>query len=680
MLKFTAPMALIAAMSFAAAGGQFADKSRPPPPGMEPLAVRDGHFTDSLGNQVRFWGLNLVSAFPPVEEAEAFADRIAALGVNLVRPHHLMRPSGDWVVKSPAKALSLYRDNSRDPDEEAWKRFDALNAALRAKGIRLALSLHFSRRFLPGDADILDPGTDDARQWAAAVAELNARPWQKSIDPVKMLPAIDRRALALQKEFASRLLNHRNPFTGLTYAEDPQVLTIEVVNEFSCAYTLVCGNDFPEYFERGLQKRWEDFARENGEIAPGPFRKASTPALRRLRSRFYLSLDRDYFMAMLETVRGSGCKAPVAYSNLWRGEDQLAMGAELGGYVEEHAYVDPRVANAPGDWMDTVLVRSRVAGLPFVLGEFGDAEGDRNVREQGFARTELMVAAAVYGAYHAIDGIVWFAYNHGDRDLAQGGAGAVEGRSPNLGCMACDGMLLDHMFPCSEIYRRGLVREANNIVDVVAKVPADALDYGALMRGTAPPAPPGALSLATVRKRFADKAGAYAGKPAWPDANGATHGLFVSDTGEIVRDTANRRLSLVTPFAEAFSGECQGENSRKFRHLDASLFTGGAAMDSGLFFATVAVVSLDGLPIGDSRRIIVSRTGIDKGHGETCALPKVTLRGLGDGDWRLRVKRPEFAAEVLEKLAGDATLPVGRQPDGALALPADIWTQAELVR
>jgi hypothetical protein len=645
---------------------------------MEPVSIRDGHFADFSGKPLRFWGVNLVSAFPEPEEADAFAGRLAALGVNLVRPHHLLRPSKDWIWKAPVNSLALYRDNSRDPDEEAWRRFDALNAALRRHGIRLALSLHFSRKFLPGDAAIIGAGTDDARAWADAIAELNALPWNKSIDPVKMLPAVDDRALALQVEFAKRLLLHRNPYTGLTYAEDPQVLTIEVVNESSGPYAVICGNRFPEYFERAIQTRWEKYAAKEGEVDPGDWRATATASLRALRTSFFQSLDQAHFKTMLKTVRDTGCRAAVTYSNLWRGEEALACNAGLGDFIEDHAYVDPRVADAPGDWMDAALSRTRLADRPFILGEFGDAEGERSVREQGHARTTLMLAAAAYGGYHAIDGIVWFAYCHGDRSLGYGGEAKSEGRAPSLGDMVSDGMLLDHMLPCSVIYRGGLVREAGKVATIASRLPAPAADYGSLMRGTAPAVPAGALSRQSVRKVFVRAGERMPSAPDWDMGEQAATNLFVTDTGELARDVARRQLTLSSPFAEAFSGKCAEAPARPFRHLDPAAFTGGAARGAGLDYATVVLAPLDGRPLAQSRRLIVSRTGLDASNTERCDPPRIVLSGLSVRQWRFRVARPAFAARTLRDLAGMETLELVADIDGSLRLPASIWTQATL--
>ena len=100
--------------------------------------------------------------------------------------------------------------------------FDYLNAAPRKRGIRLALSLHWSRKFLPGDAASIRRGR---RGLADAVRELNGWSGRSPSTPSSSCPSsTGAPGQLLQKEFASMLLAHRNPYTGKTYGEDAQVL------------------------------------------------------------------------------------------------------------------------------------------------------------------------------------------------------------------------------------------------------------------------------------------------------------------------------------------------------------------------------------------------------------------------------------------------------------------------
>lgn len=81
-------------------------------------AVGD-RFENDAG-EIRFFGVNFTGAacFPPREEAEAEAARLARLGVNCVRFHYMDAVKADW------------------------ERFDALAAALRRRGIHWNFNLH----------------------------------------------------------------------------------------------------------------------------------------------------------------------------------------------------------------------------------------------------------------------------------------------------------------------------------------------------------------------------------------------------------------------------------------------------------------------------------------------------------------------------------------------------------
>jgi hypothetical protein len=639
------------------------------PVDMAHLELRDGGFVTPDGARERFWGMNLVSAFPTHEEAEAIADNLASLGVNLVRPHHLMRPSKDWVWRAPCAALVTYEEDSRTPDVEAWDRFDYLNAALRKRGIRLALSLHWSRKFLPGDAAI-DPA-EDAEAWAEAVRELNGWSWQKSIDPVKLLPVVDRRARLLQKEFASMLLAHRNPYTGKTYGEDAQVLYVELVNESSLEYALICGNTFPDYFERQLQDAWRRHAKKAGVETPGNLRETKGPAMLALRSGFFRTFEDDYFRDLRSSIERLGSRVPIVCGNLWRGDDALAANAELGDLIEDHLYVDPLVVREAGNWVDRVA-RTHVDGKPYVLGEFNFTENQEQMKQVAYARPMLMLSAAAYGAFHGIDGIVWFAYNHGDRNLGADGWAKAELRAPSLGDLVADGAMLDHMATCSALFRSDALKESAAPMIREIAVPVHAANYNALMADTQTP-PDGAQSVHAYRKRFA-RNGAAEVPTQFPAVAAVATNVFVSDTGEIVRDVGNRQLSVAAPAAEAFSGFLDAGFPSRFAHLRSTGTNG---------FATIIVVAMDGKALGESRSLRISRTWMNE-SGEDLKGLEIALNGLSVSDrggvWTLRVQRPRDVGDVLRDLTGTDAVVLKPAADGTLALPTGTWNQIELTR
>lgn len=625
----------------------------PAPAAIRPLTVRDQDFIDPDGRPVRFWGVNLCAVYPADRaHAEGIAAALADRGVNLVRPHHLLRPSRDWAPDLAGGALALYGDDARRFDPVALERFDLLNAALRARGIYLMFSAHWSRSYLPGDAAIL-PG-DDAAEWQAAITELRSWPWQKSFDSVKMLPVFDERAALVGEESVRSLLAHINPHTGLAYGRDPQVLTYECINEFSSEYTILCGNRFPAYFERRLQARWEAYAALAG-ITAGDLWKPRDAAIARERSRFLRGLDEAWMRRIGAVVRAAGCTAPIAFSNLWRGDHQQALeGAS--GYTENHAYADPQVA-AKTDDLFREVGRCAMPGRPFIVGELNQSEGDRGKAEAPY-RTMLPLATAAYASLHGWSGIAWFAWNHGNVQMPVGADGwaADEARRPALGSMVGDGALLDHLRTSGLIFRRGLVAPSREPVTVRIDGELARPDYHGLMGGRLQ-VKPGWQSVHAVRYAYGPAPAAQAAAP-WLAADAPSP--LRSDTGEIVKDVARRQLTVAAPAAEAFSGLLDGAAPAGLAHLQPE----------GEGFATALVVADDGQPLGASASLVLSRSATRNG-AETAA-PALRLRGLAAGRWWLRITRP--------RLVCDEQHPLARAADGAIAIPAGGWHEAELRR
>ena len=633
---------------------------------IQPLRIRGQDFVDEQGRPVRFWGVNLVALYPSHAEAETLAARLAECEVNLVRPHHMLRPSRDWVTRSQIASLATYKDDSRRMDAEAWDRFDYLNAQLRKRGIYLALALRWSRLYLPGDADILTTDAADQAAWQAAMTELNSWPWQKNRDVRKMLPMIDERVAALDEEFARTLLTHVNPYTHLAYGKDPQVLTIETINEASTEYALVCGNRLPDYWQKKLDARWTAFAREHGADG-GDLYKPADANLVRLRAAFFRKLDEDHFRRMRKLVRDAGCDIPMTFSNLWRGENALKMHAETADTIEDHAYVNPLVTDLSDD-LPSLMSHSALTDKPFLIGEINEAEGDRNVRAQGPYRTMLPLAAAAYGCLHNWSGVVWFAWIHGDKPLGPDGWALSESREPNIGHMITDGMMIDHLRTAGILFKRGLAAKSVRPITLYVDEPLAAKDYNALMRGKYSPRP-GWQDIHAIRKTFG--AAPESQKDAeWLRTDPANP--LVSDTGEIVKDTARRQLTVAAAKAEAFSGFHDDKPPAGLRHL---------RLGGGADFATVILVSLDGADLGASRRLLISRTALDAAKAEVSA-PAVTLAGLapaeGNLQWQIRLTRPRQAAAVLREFAGMEFKTLQADANGQLTLPGGGWHECEL--
>lgn len=629
------------------------------PPPLPQLRVDGANLVNPQGDVVRFWGVNATSFYPDHSVADAYAANLAEREINLLRPHHLFRQSLDWNPGMGSGALMDYKHDSRTVDPVMLDRFDYLNAALQRNGIYLALSVHFSRRYLPGDVAIMETDAADEAAWRAGISELNSWDWKKAIDVRKSLPVIDERAARLNEEFIINLMRHHNPYTGLTYAENSQVLTLEVINESSLQYAITCGNRFPDYWQKQLQAKWAAVAAENGLVDPGDFYKPATPEAKALRDRFLLGLDEAYYKRIRQAVRETGSEVPMMFSNLWRGEGALAMQAENSEVIENHAYIDPLVVRGAKDGFGDAYLNALV-DKPYFIGEFNQAEGERNIKEQSPYRTMLMVAAAAYGDFQDWSGIVWFAWNHGTPVIGPDGKSVAEGRESQLGNMVGDAMMTDHLRTAGLMFRRSMVAESSDPVTLWIGEPYPGENnYNRLMSGKYR-VKAGWINRHGIRRAYGPEPVEQASAPWLKQAGGD---VLVSDTGEITKDTVRRQLTVAASKAEAFSGFLDGAAPAGLSHLEL-----GGDND----FATVILVANDALPLTESKNLIISRTALNSELVEIDG-PVVALVGLAVSDtreWQFKVTRPLSAVSGPVYLTTD--------DEGRVILPNSNWHEAEL--
>ena len=150
---------------------------------------------------IRFWGTNLCfeGCFPSHEQAERVAARMARLGINCVRMHHM-------------DAYSIWGDspNKTIIDPKKLERLDYLIHQLKLHGIYTDINLHVSRTL--GEAEGFLGG--------------EGRPKYD-----KGLGNFEPRMIELQKQYARDLLTHVNPYTKTAYVDEPAVALVEISNE-----------------------------------------------------------------------------------------------------------------------------------------------------------------------------------------------------------------------------------------------------------------------------------------------------------------------------------------------------------------------------------------------------------------------------------------------------------------
>jgi hypothetical protein len=565
-------------------------------PPIQPLKARGEDFVDAQGTVHRLWGINLVSLYPEHSIAEKTAANLASLGVNCVRPHHILRSSLDWNSHMVSGALVDYKKDSTTFDPYALDRYDYLNASLKRHGIYLMLSIGSSRGYRTGDVEILDSDAADAKAWQAALDELQSWHWKKAFDVNKMLPLVDERAALVNEKFTRMLLKHVNPYTKQSYGTDPQVLTVEILNEFSLDYVIICKNKFPDYWQRKLDQSWRAYAESKG-VPYCDIYEPQSSAQKLCRADFFRSVQDAYFHRIEKVIRECGFTGAVAFSNLWRGEAAAKMNADLGGYVEDHLYGDPRIAKEKKDFLVDKSM-SRLADKPYILGEANYCEWGKTLKQQRRERATLPLALASYGAFNNWSGVIWFAWNHGGRAIAEDGWSKREERKAHLGDMISDGMMLDHFRTASAIFRRGLAAKSVAPKKFYVHGEYRAADYHSLVRGKRD-YKSGWQNIHALKKVFAAPP---AGDNTEKLLRTSTPSVLVSDTGELTKDTGKKHFTMQSAYAEAFSGNLVAPDKARLKHLSFS--------QSDCFLTLVAVANDDRNTIAQAKKLLLSRTTV----------------------------------------------------------------------
>ena len=191
-----------------------------------------GEFVSDSGRK-RLLGTNLCfgASFTTKEKAERLADTLARFGIGVVRLHHM--DSRDIWGKNFDKGTT-------EIDPEKLERLDYLVYCLRQKGIYVNINLHVSRAFREID------GFENASQLPTQ---------NKGVDNFAS------KMIEYQKKYAKDLLQHKNPYTGLRYVDDPGVAVIEINNENSVVASWSWGqlDDLPRPYCDELQRLWNQW-------------------------------------------------------------------------------------------------------------------------------------------------------------------------------------------------------------------------------------------------------------------------------------------------------------------------------------------------------------------------------------------------------------------------------------
>lgn len=369
------------------------------------------------GRRIKFMGVNIGGAacFPRKEDAEKIAGRLAKFGINLVRLHGI---DANWERVNIFGGYSA--PTTRNLDPEALDRLDYFIAKLKENGIYVNLNLLVARRFRTADG---------------LPQEIEQMDWKDQ----HALIFIDKQVRELYKEYVSQLLTHRNPYTNMTYAEDPTIAFVEIANEMGAWFwymlTDLVGR-LPPTYKAALEERWNSYIESrygsvSAFLAKWGVRGDRAPALtskmywgapdfvRETWLDFIYQFEAETYMELYYFIkRGVGCKGLVVGSTCFFSPLGIQSRFDV---VDAHAYWQhpefPGASWDPQNWYvvnepmvcnplkSTVvsLAGYRVYGKPFVVSEYDHP----NPNAYG---PEGVLFLATYAALQDWDGIIYFAY------------------------------------------------------------------------------------------------------------------------------------------------------------------------------------------------------------------------------------------------------------------------------
>lgn len=614
------------------------------------VRVRDGHFTDDSGRRLRFWGVNAAIdlCFPDPSQAPALAEDLARLGINLVRFHHLDTTWGRSLIDAR-------REDTRHLDAENLDRFDRIWAELKKRGIRAVITLNVMRSYKPGDG-VRDP---------------------EVLGLGKGATYFNPRLIELQHEFARKWLTHVNPHTGLSLAQDPVLVGIELLNENSLLDAWMDGrlrhgytekksgywNPIPDSYATELDGLFYDWLKAHGTEAQREAvrqacglrfdeRPATFPTSLRLTSdqfaqasrerfqaeaAFYAHFESEFFRRFRQLIREE-LGSPVLLTLTNDHADtkspyaSLRTTLEQGDWIDGHGYwqhpsigsttrVDNTpVVNQPLDSPFTQFARSAALDRPFTIGEVNHAFPHRHA-------TEGYPILAAYSLLQGWDGITWFDWEKGRlQDPAEGI------RANGWFDLSHDPIKIAQLATCALIWHRGDVREA--AASHVRSYSADEVFETLRDKNERPFFKPG-FDLSTPLKQSVRFTLAAEAKPGPLDLPGTPRrpwdrpASIASDTGELFwshADLGSGVVKIDTPRTCGLIGFVKAHawrDTARTRHLVVDSLENE--------HVSLLVTTLDDAPLAASRRLLLTATCRSANTGQTWRDDLQTLADWGRG-------------------------------------------------
>lgn len=605
------------------------------------------------GTPLKFWGVN--ASIPATPELMALKARMLAKhGVNLARVHP---------VQGVVGRLEPAPGGGRRLNPQRLDRLDRWVAALKAAGIYT--------QFSPVYPHVIGPEDGYPADLYAELADAGGGGKQTGGFVNLMRPLQDAEWTWIQA-----LMTHVNPYTGLSYAADPALAVVEVHNEDSVFWHAPLnwlesgqadGRPIPRHVAavQGLWQTWlRARYRSDAELlaswgpagrgsragdslgnarmgiygawemqATGPSRNQAERVRMGDFIRFLAEAQRGYFARRGQELRGIGYEGLTVSTAWWAGgaaataantwtDDALDIidrhrysgGMANGGWrMGEAAINDGSQLAAPGEGILSAGLE-QVEDKPFMLSEWTAS-----------APNEWKAEAAPLVALYGLGLQGWDASLH-----FHSGALRMEGGWPaDADLFVTETPHYLGQFPAlARAVHEGHIQQG-------AAAAARRLPLADIFRGVDPVSQstagggwgPGPGDLATPREvlgigRVSLKAAdglPRSSRVDWGSYWDQATGVIRSTTGELSWDTKARVVTVGTARTQGVIG-----------------FAGGRTVDLPDFrvmvttpFVSLLLTSLDGLALGDSRRILVTALARDKQTGARYSADGKTLEYMG---------------------------------------------------
>ena len=536
------------------------------------IVAKDGTLTfrDAPEKRLRLYGTNLCFSanFLDREMIEQLVSDFVKSGYNTVRIHH-----HDTDLLDPEAEDSLTFDPVK------LDKLDYLFYRMKEAGLYITTDFYTNRIFKPGD-NIPECKFYNQRQ-------------------MKVLLPLSRAAMENWKEFVRRWMSHRNPYTGMTWGEDPAFYCVNLVNE----ETLISNwTSYPQSTNL-YKEKFRQYLELHG-LDPATPAHNSNPVF----FRFLNELQQKVLEEQIHFVKNE-LKLKILVTSLnYVNHLSLALLRQQFDVVDLHSYFDhPRfkgkwgclpyyyhqnsaiakMAQVPRD-----IMPCRIFGKPFIISEF-------NYCSPNVYRAEGGPLIGAYAALQNWDALYRFCWNSNkkffDKPIGLTRFDAVDDPLAQLSDRIAVAM-----------FRRGDVRTAEakfgyvvkqNAIDEMENVtPVSFRNLGLIAQiGSIPPNVKPNLSVKRLEREQAsnpDMLDNPAVAEEWRKIiqNGKS---AISSTGEIRLDASRKQFTVTTALTESITLE------------SGTLAAGILRVSNADSFQTVAAISLDGNPLGKSSSILI---------------------------------------------------------------------------